>query len=92
MKTPVKFAGATADADPVQADIEEVLKTYETALNASETETVLTVFAPDAVFMAPNSPLTVGVDVIQAAYNGIFQTITFDTELTVEEVVQVAPN
>jgi uncharacterized protein (TIGR02246 family) len=92
MKKRVKSAGTTADAASVQADIEEVLKTYETALNASETDTVLTVFAPDAVFMAPNSPSTVGADAIRAAYNGIFQTITFDTELTVEEVVQVAPN
>jgi uncharacterized protein (TIGR02246 family) len=91
MKKLVKSAGTTANAASVQADIEEVLKTYETALNASETDTVLTAFAPDAVFMAPSSPSTVGADAIRAAYNGIFQTITFDTELTVEEVV-VAPN
>lgn len=92
MKKLVKSVGKTADAASVQADIEEVLQTYETALNASDTDTVLTVFAPDGVFMAPNSPSTVGVDAIRAAYNGIFQTITFDTELTVEEVAQVAPN
>lgn len=81
----------TVDAS-VHADIEGVLQTYETALNASDTNAVLTVFAPDGVFMAPNSPSTVGADAIRAAYNGIFQAITFDTELTVEEVVQVAPN
>ena len=92
MKKLVKSAGKTADAASVQADIEEVLQTYETALNASDIDTVLTVFAPDGVFMAPNSPSTVGADAIRAAYKGIFQTITFDTELTVEEVVQVAPN
>ncbi|MYM68239.1 SgcJ/EcaC family oxidoreductase [Pseudoduganella sp. FT55W] len=90
MKKFVTTAGNTVDAS-VQADIEGVLQTYETALNASDTNTVLTVFAPDGVFMAPNSPSTVGADAIRAAYNGIFQAITFDTELTVEEVVQVAP-
>lgn len=87
MKKLVKTANSS-----VQADIEGVLQTYETALNASDTNAVLTVFAPDGVFMAPNSPSTVGADAIRAAYNGIFQAITFDTELTVEEVVQVAPN
>ncbi|MGO7872441.1 SgcJ/EcaC family oxidoreductase [Rhizobium leguminosarum] len=68
------------------------MQTYEAALNTSDTDTVLTVFAPDGVFMAPNSPSTVGADAIRAAYSGIFQMITFDTELTVEEIVQVAPN
>jgi uncharacterized protein (TIGR02246 family) len=87
-----KSAGKTADAASVQTKIEEVLQTYETALNASDTDTVLTLFAPDGVFMAPNSPSMVGSATIRAAYNGIFQAITFDTELTVEEVVQVAPN
>ncbi|MGO6679387.1 SgcJ/EcaC family oxidoreductase [Rhizobium leguminosarum] len=90
MKNLVKSAGKTADV--VQADIEKVLQTYEAALNASDTDTVLTAFAPDGVFMAPNSPSTVGTDAIRAAYSGIFQMITFDTELTVEEIVQVAPN
>jgi len=90
MKKLVKTAVETVDAS-VQADIESVLQNYESALNASDTNAVLAVFAPDGVFMAPNSPSTVGADAIRAAYNGIFQAITFDTELTIEEVVQVAP-
>lgn len=92
MKTLVTTAGKTADVASVEADIEKVFQTYEAALNASDTDTVLTVFAADGVFMAPNSPSTVGADAIRAAYGGIFQTITFDTELMVEEIVQVAPN
>ena len=92
MKRLVSKANEGAGTASEQASIEEVLRTYETALNASNVDTVLTVFAPDGVFMAPNSPSRVGADAIRAAYNGIFQAITFDTELTVEEVVQVAPN
>ncbi|ANH70734.1 hypothetical protein ABE85_19530 [Mitsuaria sp. 7] len=88
--TSANTAGSTADAASVQADIEGVLQTYETALNASDIDTVLSVFAPDGVFMAPNSPSTVGADAIRAAYTGIFQAITFETVLTVEELVQVA--
>ncbi|MGX7707816.1 YybH family protein [Methylobacterium sp. Gmos1] len=92
MKKLASSAIRNADAASVQTDIENVLLAYETALNASDLDKVLSVFAPDGVFMAPNSPSTVGADAIRAAYNGIFQTITFDTELTVEEVVQVAPD
>nr|WP_299171142.1 hypothetical protein [uncultured Brevundimonas sp.] len=49
-------------------------------------------FAADGVFMAPNTPSIIGADAIRGAYAGLFQAITFDTELTVEEVVQVAPD
>ena len=87
MKRLVNKAREAAGAASEQANIEEVLQTYETALNASNVDTVLTVFAPDGVFMAPNNPSTVGADAIRAAYTGIFQAITFDTELTVEEIV-----
>lgn len=54
-----------------QAAIETVLQTYEIALNASDTDKLLSVFAPDGVFMAPNNPSAVGAGVIRAAYDGI---------------------
>ena len=92
MKTLSRPEGQTAAAASVQAEIEQVLHTYETALNASDTDTVLTVFAADGVFMAPNAPSIIGADAIRGAYAGLFQAITFDTELTVAEVVQVAPD
>lgn len=92
MKKLASSAIRNTDAASVRTDIENVLLAYETALNASDPDRVLSVFTPDGVFMAPNNPSTVGADAIRAAYNGIFQTITFDTELTVEEVVQVAPD
>ena len=92
MKKLVKSAETAADVALIQDEIEAVLQAYEAALNASDTDKVLSVFAPDGVFMAPNSQPTVGGDAVRGAYNGIFQIVTFDTELTVEEVVQVAPN
>ncbi len=88
----INSTGGSSDRVSVQADIEDVLQAYETALNGSDTDAVLTVFTNDAVFMAPNSASTVGADAIRAAYDGLFQAITFNTELTVVEVVQTAPN
>lgn len=82
----------TGNAASARTDIETVLQAYETALNASDTDKVLTLFAADGVFMAPNSPSTVGGSAIRVAYTAIFTAITFDTELTVDEVVQVAPD
>jgi uncharacterized protein (TIGR02246 family) len=92
MKKLAGLASRNTDAASAGSGIEDVLLAYETALNASDTDTVLSVFAPDSVFMAPNSPSTVGADAIRAAYDRIFRTISFDTELTLEEVVQVAPD
>jgi uncharacterized protein (TIGR02246 family) len=92
MKTLMRSTGDTASVTSAQADIESVLQTYETALNASDIDTVMTVFASDGVFMAPNSPSMIGADSIRAAYAGIFQTISFDTQLQIEEIEPVATN
>lgn len=90
MKNLAQSTSTAADAALSQADIEAVLQRYETALNAADTDTVLSVFAPDGVFMAPNSPAAVGSGAIRAAYQGIFQAIRFDTELSVEEIVPIS--
>lgn len=76
----------------VHEDIRGVLKAYETALNNSNIDAVLTVFTSDAVFMAPNSPSAIGTDALRSAYTGLFKTIAFDTKLKIEEIVQVAPD
>ena len=85
-------SGTSVPSEVDRSKIEGVLQTYETALNASDTDAVMTVFTSDGVFMAPNSPSAVGADAVLAAYSGIFQAIAFDTELQVDEIVQVAPN
>lgn len=71
-------------------EIQDALEAYETALNGSDVDKVLEVFATDGVFMAPNNPSAVGAEAIRGAYGGIFKAIGFATELTVAEVVQVA--
>lgn len=85
-----RLEGTAAAADA--QEIQDVLGAYETALNGSDVDRVLDVFAPEGVFMAPNNPSAVGTDAIRGAYGGIFKAIAFDTELTVAEVVQVAPD
>lgn len=92
MRKLFEIESPAANDEQAAADIQGTLQAYEIALNAADTNGVLAVFVHDGVFMAPNTPTTVGADAIRAAYDGIFKAITFETELTVEEVVQVAPD
>ena len=82
---------AAADQASDRNNIESVLATYERALNASDTGTVLTLYADDGVFMAQHSAPNVGREAIRRAYDGVFGAIDLDVRFTVDEVIQVAP-
>ena len=60
--------------------IESTLKSYETALNASDTDAVLALYAEDGVFMPREGPTAAGKEQIRAAYEHVFDTINTDTE------------
>jgi uncharacterized protein (TIGR02246 family) len=92
MKMPKRAGGEAAKFTSTQAEIAAALQVYETALNASNVDAVMGVFAPDGVFMPPNNPSVVGTEAIRGAYGGIFQAVSFDTELLIEEIEHVAPN
>lgn len=72
--------------------IEHVLRTYERALNAEDTDAVMKLNAPDGVFMPPNTPSSVGADAVRAAYVNVFNAIRLAVRFDVVEIVQVAPN
>jgi uncharacterized protein (TIGR02246 family) len=70
--------------------ITTLLRAYETALNASSTTTILSLYAPDGVFMAQNLPTAVGHSSIREAYDRTFAAITLSVEFDVIEVVLVS--
>ena len=76
----------TADTDAITA----VLGRYEDAANRSDTDAIVALCTPDAVLMAQNSPASVGIDAVRAAYAGMAQAITLDIRFTVAEIRQVA--
>lgn len=82
---------AAADHHADRTKIETVLFTYEKALNASDAETIMTLYADDGVFMPQHSAPNVGKEAVRAVYDGVFQAIELDIEFTVDEVLQVAP-
>ena len=70
--------------------IAAVLATYEEALNQSDTEAVMKLYAPDGIFMPQHSPSSIGAGAVRKAYEAVFNAITLTVKFKVEEVQQVA--
>ncbi|MFZ3333597.1 MAG: SgcJ/EcaC family oxidoreductase [Candidatus Acidiferrales bacterium] len=68
------------------------LSKYEAALNQSDTNAVMKLYAPDGVFMPQNFPSSVGADAVRKAYDAVFKAIKLTVKFNVAEVVEVAPN
>ncbi|MGH6822456.1 MAG: YybH family protein [Methylocella sp.] len=69
-----------------------VLGNYQDALNQSDTDAVMKLYASDGVFMPQNSPSSVGADAVRKAYKAVFQTIKLSVKFNVAEVVEMAPD
>lgn len=75
-------AAESTDSSAVQ----DVLSAYESALNAQDTDTIVTLYADDGVFMPQHSLPQVGLENIRTAYDGVFTAITLDIEFEVDEI------
>lgn len=62
------------------------------ALNASDADTVMTLYADDGVFMAQHSLPYVGKDALRVAYDGVFQAITLEIAFSIDEILQMSPD
>ena len=69
-----------------------VLADYEDALNQSDTNAVMKLYASDGVFMPQHFPSSVGADPVRKAYDGVFEAITLKVKFVVAEVHQIAPD
>ena len=72
--------------------IAAVLSQYEQALNQSDTDAVMALYAPDGVFMPQHSPSSVGTAAVRKAYEAVFDAITLTVKFSVQEIRQVAPD
>jgi len=82
---------AAADPSSDHTKIETVLSAYESSLNASDADTILTLYAEDGVFMAQHNTPSVGKEAVRAAYGGVFEAIKLDIDFTVDEILQLSP-
>jgi uncharacterized protein (TIGR02246 family) len=69
-----------------------VLGKYEDALNQSDTDAVMNLYASDGVFMPQNSPSSVGANEVRRAYDAVFKAIKLTVQFNVAEVVELAPD
>ena len=69
-----------------------VLAEYQDALNQSDTDAVMKLYAFDGVFMPQHFPSSVGADAVRKAYLAVFEAITLKVEFKVAEVLQIAPD
>ncbi len=77
-----------------QADekaIRAVLARYEQALNASDTDAVMTLYAEDGVFMPQHFPSAVGSSSVRKAYDGVFKAIKLNVTFDIVEVRRLSP-
>ncbi len=72
--------------------IAAVLTKYQDALNQSDTESVMKLYAADGVFMPQHFPSSVGTDAVRKAYGGVFDAITLTVNFKVAEIKQIAPD
>ena len=77
---------ASAMSEQDKAAVREVLARYESALNASDTDAVMQLYAEDGVFMPQHFPSAVGSDAVRQAYNGVFSTIRLSVRFDIVEV------
>ncbi len=84
-------AGANAqpkgDTMANQEQIRSILDRYQAALNASDVDAVLSLYAADGVFMPTNAPTAVGATAVRAAYEHVFGTIKLDIAFSIDEIV-----
>jgi len=68
--------------------IEQVVRKYEKALNASDTLGILTLYAPDGIFMPSQAATAIGADQIKVSYKQLFKSYLFNVKFSVEEIEQ----
>jgi uncharacterized protein (TIGR02246 family) len=72
--------------------VAEVLSKYQDALNQSDTDAVMKLYASDGVFMPQNSPSSVGAGQVRKAYDAVFKAIQLSVTFNIAEIVEMAPH
>lgn len=66
--------------------IETVIKSYETALNTNDIETILNLYGNEPVFMPQNAPALIGREAVRAGYQHVFATLSLNIRFEIHEV------
>jgi len=80
---------------PDKADtgaVRSLVMSYLDTINKSDLDGMVNFYAPDAVYMPEYSDPVVGTPGIRNSYRALFEAFTINATITVDEVVQVAPD
>jgi len=80
------LANPMVQADTNNAEVQAVISRYESALNASNTDDVLTLYGKNPTFMPQHAPAQVGRAAVKQAYDNVFSTIKLDVEFSIHEL------
>ena len=69
-----------------ETQIAALLERYETALNASDVDAVVELYAPDGVFMPSSAPTAEGAEQVRATYEFVFSTIKLAIRFSIDEI------
>jgi uncharacterized protein (TIGR02246 family) len=70
----------------MEREIQDLLATYQRALNEADLELVRSVYAQDAVFVGQPFPTAAGKDAIVALYADFLAKLDFDVEFEILEI------
>ncbi len=80
------IAGKPSATDAARSAITQQLDRYERALNASDVDAVMQLYAKDAVFMPQHSLPAVGRNAVRGAYRHVFDTIRLNVDFSIDEI------
>ncbi len=66
--------------------IKDLIKSYESALNANDIEKILALYGCEPVFMPQHAPALVGRDAVRAGYRQVFDTIKLNIAFEIYEI------
>jgi uncharacterized protein (TIGR02246 family) len=75
-----------------ESAVAETLSAYNQALNSSDTNAVMPLYAQDGVFMPPYSPSAVGLAEVRKAYDAVFAAIQLTVKFQIAEIVEMSPD
>jgi uncharacterized protein (TIGR02246 family) len=74
----------------IEKAVADVLAAYNRALNSSDTDAVIPLYAQDGVFMPPYSPPAVGLAEVRKAYDAVFAVIQLTVKFNIAEIIEMS--
>lgn len=76
----------------VKKDIEELLNSYQNALNASSTEQAVSLYSETGIFMPLGGPTSQGKEHLKESYDFVFKTLKLNIKFEIEEITIINEN